>query len=100
MLDLLIHNATLPDGRTGMAIAVQDGRITEVSHHLSAPAHKTIDAGGLLQRMPAGFHHLAQVGGGRQLLAQRLQRGRMRVRSTQRQHQNQATMACPKLLRV
>ena len=52
MLDLLIHNTTLPDGRTGMAIAVQDGRIIEVSHHLSAPAHKTIDAGGLLLAPP------------------------------------------------
>ena len=30
MLDLLITNATLPDGRTGMSIAVQDGRIAEV----------------------------------------------------------------------
>ena len=25
MLDLLIHNATLPDGRRQMAVAVQDG---------------------------------------------------------------------------
>jgi cytosine deaminase len=31
MLDLLITNATLPDGRTGMAVAVQGGRIAEVS---------------------------------------------------------------------
>ncbi len=27
MLDLLITNATLPDGRTGMSVAVQDGTI-------------------------------------------------------------------------
>lgn len=29
MLDLLITNATLPDGRTGMSVAVQDGCIAE-----------------------------------------------------------------------
>ena len=46
MLDLLIKNATLPDGRTNMSIAVQGGRIAEVSPQLSAPAHETIDARG------------------------------------------------------
>jgi hypothetical protein len=44
MLDLLITHATLPDGRTGMSIAVQDGRIAEVAEGLAAPAHETIDA--------------------------------------------------------
>jgi cytosine deaminase len=48
MLDLLITHATLPDGRTGMSIAVQDGRIAEVTEGLAAPAHETIDAQGLL----------------------------------------------------
>jgi cytosine/creatinine deaminase len=48
MLDLLITNATLPDGRTGMAVAVQGGRITEVAPGLQAPAHDTVDAGGYL----------------------------------------------------
>src|SRR4051812_3283249 len=51
MLDLLIHNATLPDGRTGMSIAVQAGVISQVSPGLGpeqAPAHETIDAQGLL----------------------------------------------------
>ncbi|MEJ8848138.1 amidohydrolase family protein [Variovorax rhizosphaerae] len=48
MLDLLVTNATLPDGRTGMSIAVQDGRIAEVSAGLVAPAHETLDAQGLL----------------------------------------------------
>ena len=39
MLDLLITNATLPDGRTGMSVAVQDGRITEVTQgHRRRPA--------------------------------------------------------------
>ncbi|MGH8804372.1 MAG: amidohydrolase family protein [Polaromonas sp.] len=52
MLDLLIHDATLPDGRTGMSVAVQDGRITEVAPGLQAPAHETIDAGGYLLTPP------------------------------------------------
>ena len=51
MLNLLVRNATLPDGRTGMSIAVQDGRIVEVGAGLSdahAPAHETLDAQGQL----------------------------------------------------
>ena len=48
MLDLLVTGATLPDGRTGMSIAVQGGRITEVTPGLQAPAAETVDAGGLL----------------------------------------------------
>lgn len=48
MLDLLITHATLPDGRTGMSIAVQGGRIAEVTAGLQAPAHETLDAQGLL----------------------------------------------------
>ncbi len=59
MLDLLIHNAALPDGRQNMSVAVQDGRIAEVAEGLQAPAHETVDAGGLLLSPPfvdAHFH--------------------------------------------
>ena len=59
MLDLLITHATLPDGRQNMSIAVQNGRITEVTEGLQAPAHETVDAGGLLVSPPfvdAHFH--------------------------------------------
>ena len=59
MLDLLITRATLPDGRQNMSIAVQGGRITEVTEGLQAPAHETVDAGGLLVSPPfvdAHFH--------------------------------------------
>ncbi len=59
MLDLLIHNAALPDGRQNMSVAVQDGRIAEVAEGLRAPAHETVDAGGLLLSPPfvdAHFH--------------------------------------------
>ena len=48
MLDLLIKNATLPDGRTNMSIAVAGGRITAVEPGLDAPAAETVDAGGYL----------------------------------------------------
>jgi cytosine deaminase len=48
MLDLLITNATLPDGRTGMSVAVQDGRVAELAPGLQAPAQATVDAGGYL----------------------------------------------------
>jgi len=48
MLDLLITNAALPDGRTNMSVAVQGGRITAVEPGLSAPAHEMADAGGYL----------------------------------------------------
>ena len=59
MLDLLITHATLPDGRQNMSIAVQGGRIAEVTEGLQAPAHETMDAGGLLVSPPfvdAHFH--------------------------------------------
>jgi len=59
MLDLLIRNATLPDGRTGMSIAVQGGRIAEVAAGLAVSAHDTLDAAGLLLAPPfvdAHFH--------------------------------------------
>jgi cytosine/creatinine deaminase len=52
MLNLLITNASLPDGRTGMSVAVQNGRITEVTAGLSAPATETIDAKGYLLTPP------------------------------------------------
>src|SRR5450830_654987 len=59
MLDLLIHNATLPNGRKQMSVAVQDGRIVEVAAGLAAPAQQTIDAQEQLLSPPfvdAHFH--------------------------------------------
>ena len=52
MLDLLITNADLPDGRTGMSVAVQGGRIAEVKAGLKAEARETFDAGGYLLSPP------------------------------------------------
>jgi len=52
MLDLLVTNATLPDGRGGMSVAVRGGRIAEITPGLQAPARETVDAGGLLLSPP------------------------------------------------
>jgi cytosine/creatinine deaminase len=52
MLDILLTNATLPDGRTGMSVAVQGGKISEVAAGLQAPARETIDAKGCLLTPP------------------------------------------------
>ncbi|MGH6625323.1 MAG: amidohydrolase family protein [Burkholderiaceae bacterium] len=59
MLDLLITHATMPDGRSNMSLAVQAGRICEVTEGLSAAAHEVVDAQGLLVSPPfvdAHFH--------------------------------------------
>ena len=49
MLDLLITNASLPDGRTNVSVAAQNGKITDVTQGpISAPARETIDAKGHL----------------------------------------------------
>ena len=52
MLDLLIRNAALPDGRAGMDIAIEGGRIVELRPQIDAPAREVIDAGGLLVAPP------------------------------------------------
>ncbi|MDB5885412.1 MAG: N-isopropylammelide isopropylaminohydrolase [Polaromonas sp.] len=59
MLDLLVNNAALPDGRTGMSVAVRAGLIVEVAPGLDALAHEVIDAQGFLLSPPfvdAHFH--------------------------------------------
>ncbi|MBC7802009.1 MAG: amidohydrolase family protein [Gemmatimonadaceae bacterium] len=59
MIDLLVRNATLPDGRTGQCIAVEHGRITAVEPVIDADATQTIDAAGQLVSPPfvdAHFH--------------------------------------------
>lgn len=59
MMDLLIQNATLPDGRTGQDIACRDGLIVEVAPKIQAQAQETMDAAGQLVSPPfvdAHFH--------------------------------------------
>ncbi len=52
MFDLLIRNATLPDGRRGVDIAVTGGRVAAVEPGIAAAAAEVIDAGGLLVTPP------------------------------------------------
>jgi cytosine deaminase len=59
MMDLILRNAALPDGRTGIDIGVVDGRIAAVQPALEAEAREQIDAGGMLVSPPfvdAHFH--------------------------------------------
>ncbi|WP_181701504.1 amidohydrolase family protein [Chthonobacter albigriseus] len=51
-VELLVINATLPDGRTGQDIAVSGGRILEIAPGIAAEAGRVIDAGGLLVSPP------------------------------------------------
>jgi cytosine deaminase len=52
MFDLIVKNASLPDGRGGMTIAVQDGRIAAVATAVDGAAADTIDAAGHLVSPP------------------------------------------------
>jgi cytosine deaminase len=52
MLDLIVRRANLPDGRTGIDIAVKDGKIAEVGPSLAAEAAREIDATGRLVTPP------------------------------------------------
>jgi cytosine deaminase len=51
-LDLLVTNATLPDGRAGVDIACEGGRITAVEHGIGAEAARKVDATGHLVAPP------------------------------------------------
>jgi cytosine deaminase len=51
-LDLLVRNATLPDGRKGQDVAVKGGRIAEVRPGIEAKAARVIDAAGHLVSPP------------------------------------------------
>ncbi|MEE4603074.1 MAG: amidohydrolase family protein [Desulfobacteraceae bacterium] len=52
MFDLIIRNANLPDGRTGIDIAIAKGLIAEVAVNLDATARREIDATGRLVSPP------------------------------------------------
>jgi cytosine deaminase len=59
MIDLLIRNANLPDGRKKVDIAVNNGRIAEVAPRIAGEARETLDAAGQLVSPPfvdAHFH--------------------------------------------
>ena len=52
MFDFLVKNASLPDGREAIDIAVKNGFITNVEKNISAEAKETIDAKGWLLAPP------------------------------------------------
>jgi cytosine deaminase len=52
MFDLIVNNANLPDGRTGMDIAVRNGRIAAVDAAIDAEVDKIVDAAGQLVSPP------------------------------------------------
>jgi len=59
MLDLIVRDCNLPDGRAGIDIGIADGRIVAVEPALPAPAAEQIDAAGQLVSPPfvdAHFH--------------------------------------------
>ncbi|MBP9906669.1 MAG: amidohydrolase family protein [Rhodoferax sp.] len=59
MFDLLIHNASFPDGQAQMSVAVKDGKIVALANHLPGTAHQVLDAQGQLLSPPfvdAHFH--------------------------------------------
>jgi hypothetical protein len=51
-LDLVVRNARLPDGRTGLDIGVQGGRIAAVAPNLPAAGAPELDAGDNLVSPP------------------------------------------------
>jgi len=59
MIELIIRNANLPDGRQKVDIAMNGGRIVEVAPGIAGQARETIDAAGQLVSPPfvdAHFH--------------------------------------------
>ena len=58
MLDMLVRNATLPDGRKGLDIAIQNGKIVEVAQSIQTQAKQEIDAQGFLVSPPFVDSHL------------------------------------------
>ncbi|HWJ72476.1 MAG TPA: amidohydrolase family protein [Kaistia sp.] len=50
--DLIVKNATLPDGRSGVDIAIEKGRISAVEPSIAAAAGRIIDARGYLVTPP------------------------------------------------
>ncbi|MBY3083217.1 amidohydrolase family protein [Rhizobium laguerreae] len=52
MFDLIVRNANLPDGRTGIDIGIQGGKIIALERNLPAQAGEEIDATGRLASPP------------------------------------------------
>src|SRR3954462_10333810 len=71
--DLVVRNATLPDGHSGLDLAVRDGRIAAVERAIAADAARVIDAQGCFVSPPfvdVHFHMDATLSLGRPRLNQ------------------------------
>ena len=51
-LDLVVRNAALPDGRTGVDIACEGGRITAIEPGITGEAARVVEANGRLVSPP------------------------------------------------
>ncbi len=52
MFDLIVRNANLPDGRTGLDVGCRGGRIAALEPRIAAEAGQEVDAGGRLLSPP------------------------------------------------
>ena len=52
MFDIMVKNASLPDGKVGMDVGCKNGIITAIERNISAEAKEIIDADGLLLAPP------------------------------------------------
>lgn len=52
MLDMLVRNVNCPDGRKGIDIAINDGKIVDISKGINATAVKEVDGQGYLASPP------------------------------------------------
>src|SRR6476469_8461054 len=50
--DLIVRNATLPDGRSGLDVAIRDGKIAAIERAIAGEAARVIDAQGCLVAPP------------------------------------------------
>lgn len=56
MFDLLVKNAVLPDGRSGLDIGCKGDRIVAVERDISAEARQVVEAQGCLLAPPLSTH--------------------------------------------
>ncbi|KJE36698.1 cytosine deaminase [Thalassospira sp. HJ] len=50
--DLILKNANIANGQTGVDIACQNGRIVEIASHIDVPSVEVLDCGGMLVSPP------------------------------------------------
>jgi len=56
--DLILKNANIANGRSGVDIACQNGKSVEIAEHIDVPALEVIDCGGMLVSPPFVDSHI------------------------------------------